>query len=125
MGANPLPVCNRKYVTELTKRSTRQGGAAPPLKSPRLGEVGGWREESGPPMMERPIIPSIRRSAVNSFVEHHQESIQLQYSCFDRILLNAIIEPLQQPPIIVGFLDRKSTRLNSSHIQKSRMPSSA
>ena len=25
----------------------------------------------------------------------------------------------------LGFLDRKSTRLNSSHIQKSRMPSSA
>ena len=25
----------------------------------------------------------------------------------------------------VGQLDRKSTRLNSSHIQKSRMPSSA
>ena len=24
-----------------------------------------------------------------------------------------------------GFIDRKSTRLNSSHIQKSRMPSSA
>ena len=24
-----------------------------------------------------------------------------------------------------GFVDRKSTRLNSSHIQKSRMPSSA
>ena len=24
-----------------------------------------------------------------------------------------------------GYLDRKSTRLNSSHIQKSRMPSSA
>ena len=31
--------------------------------------------------------------------------------------------------VVVGFLlaaqDRKSTRLNSSHIQKSRMPSSA
>ena len=26
---------------------------------------------------------------------------------------------------IVSFVDRKSTRLNSSHIQKSRMPSSA
>ena len=25
----------------------------------------------------------------------------------------------------LGILDRKSTRLNSSHIQKSRMPSSA
>ena len=28
-------------------------------------------------------------------------------------------------PIAAGGLDRKSTRLNSSHIQKSRMPSSA
>ena len=34
----------------------------------------------------------------------------------------------QEPPDIVVLdyrLDRKSTRLNSSHIQKSRMPSSA
>ena len=29
------------------------------------------------------------------------------------------------PDTTVAFLDRKSTRLNSSHIQKSRMPSSA
>ena len=28
-------------------------------------------------------------------------------------------------PQFVGLTDRKSTRLNSSHIQKSRMPSSA
>ena len=27
--------------------------------------------------------------------------------------------------VLLGVLDRKSTRLNSSHIQKSRMPSSA
>ena len=27
--------------------------------------------------------------------------------------------------LLIGILDRKSTRLNSSHIQKSRMPSSA
>ena len=27
--------------------------------------------------------------------------------------------------VVLPFLDRKSTRLNSSHIQKSRMPSSA
>ena len=26
---------------------------------------------------------------------------------------------------VIGMVDRKSTRLNSSHIQKSRMPSSA
>ena len=29
------------------------------------------------------------------------------------------------PRVLAGCLDRKSTRLNSSHIQKSRMPSSA
>ena len=43
---------------------------------------------------------------MNSFVEHHRESIELQYSCFDRILRNAIIQPLQRPPIIVGYLDK-------------------
>ncbi len=43
---------------------------------------------------------------MNGFVEHHRESIQFQYACFDRVLLNAIIQPLQRPPIIVGFLDR-------------------
>jgi hypothetical protein len=43
---------------------------------------------------------------MNAFVEHHRESIRLQYSCFDRILFNAIIQPLQRPPVIVGFLDQ-------------------
>ena len=45
----------------------------------------------------------------------------------------ALAKPLLQPPgrsMLFGqsrsvVLDRKSTRLNSSHIQKSRMPSSA
>ena len=36
------------------------------------------------------------------------------------------IEWMQKIQIAVGgFLDRKSTRLNSSHITRSRMPSSA
>lgn len=43
---------------------------------------------------------------MNAFVEHHRESIRFQYSCFDRILFNAIIQPLQKPPVIVGFLDQ-------------------
>ena len=42
---------------------------------------------------------------------------------------NAVIEKKFGAPIItkdgVTVADRKSTRLNSSHIQKSRMPSSA
>ena len=34
-------------------------------------------------------------------------------------------EPTWSPELAAAVLDRKSTRLNSSHIQKSRMPSSA
>jgi hypothetical protein len=43
---------------------------------------------------------------MNSFVEHHQQSIRFAYSCFDRILFNAIIQPLQQPAVVVGYLDK-------------------
>jgi hypothetical protein len=43
---------------------------------------------------------------MNAFFEHHRESIRFQYSCFDRILFNAIIQPLQKPPVIVGWLDQ-------------------
>ena len=38
------------------------------------------------------------------------------------------MRPSLLPPLLIGggmLADRKSTRLNSSHIQKSRMPSSA
>jgi hypothetical protein len=43
---------------------------------------------------------------VNPFIEHHLDSIQFQYSCFDRMLLNAIVQPMQRPAMIVGFLDK-------------------
>ena len=33
--------------------------------------------------------------------------------------------PIEERPVPASTVDRKSTRLNSSHIQKSRMPSSA
>ena len=39
--------------------------------------------------------------------------------------IGGVLEPLQAGPTIIEDKDRKSTRLNSSHIQKSRMPSSA
>ena len=44
---------------------------------------------------------------MNAFVEHPQDSIRFTYSCFDRILLNAIIQPLQYPAGVVGFLKNK------------------
>jgi hypothetical protein len=43
---------------------------------------------------------------VNPFVEHHQQSIHFQYSCFDRMLLNAVVQPMQRPALIVGYLDK-------------------
>ena len=40
---------------------------------------------------------------MDAFFEHHQNSIRFRYRCFDRILLNALIQPFQQPERVVGF----------------------
>jgi hypothetical protein len=42
---------------------------------------------------------------MNSFYEHHKHSIQWHYRCFDRILLNGVIQPFQQPERVVGFFN--------------------
>src|ERR1700694_3520947 len=42
---------------------------------------------------------------MNAFYEHHQESIQFRYRCFDRILLNGLIQPFQQPERVLGFFN--------------------
>jgi hypothetical protein len=41
--------------------------------------------------------------AMNAFYEHHKDSIRFSYRCFDRILLNGLIQPFQQPERVVGF----------------------
>ena len=33
---------------------------------------------------------------MNSFCEHHKGSIRWQYRCFDRILLNSLIQPFSR-----------------------------
>lgn len=42
---------------------------------------------------------------MNSFFEHHRNSIRWHYRCFDRILLNGLIQPFQQPERVVGFFN--------------------
>jgi len=42
---------------------------------------------------------------MNSFYEHHKDSIRFNYRGFDRILLNGLIQPFQQPERVVGFFD--------------------
>ena len=40
---------------------------------------------------------------MNAFREHHEHSIRASYRCFDRILLNGLIQPFQQPERVIGF----------------------
>ena len=52
----------------------------------------------------RTILPaSDREAAMNAFCEHHRDNIRFGYRCFDRILLNGLIQPFQQPERVVGF----------------------
>ena len=44
---------------------------------------------------------------MNAFYEHHKDSIRFGYCCFDRILLNGLIQPFQQPERVVGFFSRR------------------
>ena len=34
---------------------------------------------------------------MNAFYKHHQDNIRFTYRCLDRILLNGLIQPFQQP----------------------------
>jgi hypothetical protein len=43
--------------------------------------------------------------AMNAFYEHHKDSIRFGYRYFDRILLNGLIQPFQQPERVIGFFD--------------------
>jgi hypothetical protein len=42
---------------------------------------------------------------MNAFYEHHKNSIEFGYRCFDRILLNGLIQPFQQPQRVLGFFN--------------------
>ena len=53
---------------------------------------------------------------MNAFVEHHKNSIQFNYRCFDRLLLNGLIQPFQQPERVLGFFNtyREGKRVTRS-----------
>lgn len=42
---------------------------------------------------------------MNAFYEHHKNSIEFGYRCFDRLLLNGVIQPFQQPERVLGFFN--------------------
>jgi hypothetical protein len=39
---------------------------------------------------------------MNAFFQHHRDSIEFGYRCFDRLLLNGLIQPFQQPERVLG-----------------------
>jgi hypothetical protein len=39
---------------------------------------------------------------MNTFYEHHKDNMKFGYRCFDRILLNGLIQPFQQPDRVIG-----------------------
>src|SRR5437867_1523414 len=51
------------------------------------------------------LMSSEQEPVMNSFYDHHKDSIRFNYRCFDRILLNGIIQPFQQPERVVGFFN--------------------
>jgi hypothetical protein len=53
---------------------------------------------------------------MNAFFEHHKDSIRLHYRCFDRLLLNGLIQPFQQPERVIGFFNtyREGKRVTRS-----------
>ena len=42
---------------------------------------------------------------MNTFCEHHKNGIKSACRCFDRILLNGLIQPFQQPERVIGFFN--------------------
>jgi hypothetical protein len=46
-----------------------------------------------------------QEQAMNTFCEHHKNNIKFAYRCFDRILLNGLIQPFQRPERVIGFFN--------------------
>src|SRR5262245_66422081 len=42
---------------------------------------------------------------MNAFAERHARSIQFGYRCVDRLLLNGLIQPFQQPERVISFFN--------------------
>src|SRR5437867_4280327 len=57
---------------------------------------------------------------MNTFYEHHHHSIKLAYRCFDRILLNGLIQPFQQPERVIGFFNayREGERVTRNRLRE-------
>ena len=65
------------------------------------------------------------QSATRQPVPSYPQIVRIMNLVREEVEIAGIDDEFKADPVIAYRLDRKSTRLNSSHIQKSRMPSSA
>jgi hypothetical protein len=61
-----------------------------------------------------------REVLMNSFYEHHKDSIRWHYRCFDRILLNGLIQPLVEPYLAGPFCQCGRTTTDPHETQETR-----
>jgi hypothetical protein len=64
-------------------------------------------------------------TAMNAFYEHHQDNIRFGYRCFDRILLNGLIPPFQQPERVIGFFNTYRQQYPVSRKVSATLPTSS
>ena len=62
---------------------------------------------------------------MNAFYEHHKSSIEFGYRCFDRILLNGLIQPFQQPERVLGFFNTYRDGKRVIRRTSARLPTSS
>ena len=74
----------------------------------------------GPSAAPKPATPRARAAELNRILSH---AAYAYYALDDPEMTDAAFDRLLQE--LLALEDRKSTRLNSSHDQRSRMPSSA
>ena len=76
---------------------------------------------------EKQVMPKVKKSDEAAYLCHKETDgyISIEAGNFKNNHKATVIPDLGKTECAVTTLDRKSTRLNSSHIEESRMPSSA
>jgi hypothetical protein len=71
------------------------------------------------------LVGSDQGPAMSAFNEHHKDSIRFGYRCFDRILLNGLMQPFQQPERVVGFLTPTGGSIQSAETCCAALPNNS